>query len=61
MPHAGRRHASGRRRLRELRVRGVSGFPNQLIFYRPIRGGIEAVRVLHAARDFDQALRGPWT
>jgi toxin ParE1/3/4 len=29
----------------------VKGFPNYLVFYRPILRGIEVVRVLHGARD----------
>jgi toxin ParE1/3/4 len=31
----------------------VKGFPNHLIFYRPIGDGIDVVRVLHAARDIE--------
>ena len=37
--------------LRGLRVHPVRGFESHLIFYRPIRDGIELVRVLHHARD----------
>jgi len=29
----------------------VRGFESILLFYRPIRGGIEVLRVLHGARD----------
>lgn len=29
----------------------VKGFPKHLIFYRPIRDGIEIIRVIHGARD----------
>ncbi|MGH9438287.1 MAG: type II toxin-antitoxin system RelE/ParE family toxin, partial [Terriglobia bacterium] len=29
----------------------VKDFPKYLIFYRPIRDGIEVVRVIHGARD----------
>jgi len=36
-----------------LRVWSVKGFPNHLIFYRPIEHGIEVVRVLHGARDIE--------
>jgi toxin ParE1/3/4 len=35
----------------------VRGFPNHLIFFRPIRDGIEVLQVIHAARDL-QALFG---
>ena len=31
----------------------VRGFRKRLIFYRPIRGGIEVLHMLHAARDHD--------
>ncbi|MBI3651380.1 MAG: type II toxin-antitoxin system RelE/ParE family toxin [Acidobacteria bacterium] len=34
----------------------VKGFEQHLIFYRPIKGGIEILRVLHSARDFEQIL-----
>ena len=36
-----------------LRRWGVPGFPNHVIFYRPIEDGIEVVRVLHGARDIE--------
>jgi toxin ParE1/3/4 len=39
-----------------LRIWRIDGFPNHLIFYRPIEGGIEIVRVLHGARDIDAVL-----
>ena len=29
----------------------VRGFEKHLIFYRPIKDGIEIIRVLHASRD----------
>lgn len=42
--------------LKGLRSWAVPGFPNHLIFYREIPDGIEAVRVLHAARDLEHVL-----
>jgi toxin ParE1/3/4 len=36
-----------------LRVWQVRVFPNHLFFYRVAADGIEIVRVLHAARDYD--------
>jgi toxin ParE1/3/4 len=39
------------RRLKGLRMWQVRGFEKHLIFYRPIKGGIEVIRVLHASRD----------
>jgi toxin ParE1/3/4 len=44
-PHAGRRRHELRPRLRSYPV------GNYLVFYRPLRNGIELVRVLHGARD----------
>jgi toxin ParE1/3/4 len=58
-PRVGRRPPFRDPRTRELRMRAITGFPNQIVFYRPIRGGIEVVRVLHAARDLPRALREP--
>jgi toxin ParE1/3/4 len=39
------------RKLRRWRIRG---FENFLIFYRPIEGGIEVIRVLHGAREIER-------
>lgn len=36
-----------------VRMWRVAGFPNHLIFYRPIKSGIEVIRVLHAKRDLE--------
>ena len=38
-------------RLTGLRCFRVKRFKNHLVFYLPVDGGIEVVRVLHAARD----------
>ncbi len=38
-------------RLEGLRCTNVRRFKNYLIFYLPIPGGIDVIRVLHAARD----------
>ena len=44
--------------LRGLRMFPVSGgFDSHLLFYRPIRDGIELVRVLHGARDIEAIMR----
>jgi toxin ParE1/3/4 len=40
-------------RLAELRVWQVRGFGKYLIFYRPVKDGIEIVRILHGARDIE--------
>jgi toxin ParE1/3/4 len=41
-----------------VRVWQVKGFRNYLIFYRPEDYGIDVLRVLHAARDWEGILRG---
>lgn len=38
--------------LSQIRVWTVPGFPNHLIFYRPLDDGVEIVRLLHGARDW---------
>ncbi len=50
LPALGSLHESNHPRLRDVRVRAVKRFKNHLIFYRPIAGGIEVLRVLHGAR-----------
>ena len=37
--------------LAGLRSWTISGFPNHLIFYRPIEDGVEILHVLHGARN----------
>jgi plasmid stabilization system protein ParE len=39
-----------------IRVFPVSRFKKYLVFYRPIEGGIEVLRVLHGARDIQGLL-----
>lgn len=39
-----------------IRVFPVSRFKKYLVFYRPIAGGIEVLRVLHGARDIQGLL-----
>lgn len=56
MPKAGRRREIANPDLRGLRQYPIRGFGNWLIFYRPIDGGIEVIRVLHGARDIDAIL-----
>jgi toxin ParE1/3/4 len=51
MPELGQRQEFGRAELVEMRAWQVRGFENYVIFYRPMAGGIEVLRVLHAARD----------
>lgn len=50
-PRIGRERQLGPPRLRALRAWSITGFPDVLIFYLVVPGGIDVVRVLHAARD----------
>ena len=56
MPGMGEQRETANPRLAGLRVWRIEGFANHLIIYRPIDGGIEIIRVLHAARDIDAVL-----
>ena len=56
MPGMGERRESSNPRLAGLRVWRIDGFPDHLLFYRPVEGGIEIIRVLHGARDIDAVL-----
>jgi toxin ParE1/3/4 len=57
MPRLGASYRRPRRELNGLRRHPVRDFHNHLIFYRPIREGIEVVRVLHGARDLASMLK----
>jgi len=37
-----------------LRMWTIRGFGNRVIFYRPVVGGIDIVRVVHASRDIER-------
>ena len=37
--------------LTGIRMWRVKGFPKHLIFYRPLKDGVQIIRVLHSARD----------
>ena len=39
-----------------IRTWAVDGFPKHIVFYRPIEGGVEVIRILHGARDIDRIL-----
>jgi toxin ParE1/3/4 len=43
-------------KLRGMRSCPIKGFNNYLVFYRPTVEGIEVLRVIHGARDIEQAL-----
>jgi toxin ParE1/3/4 len=44
--------------LAGLRAWPIPRFQNCVIYYRPIRDGIEVVRVLHGAQDVERILEG---
>jgi toxin ParE1/3/4 len=51
MPRIGTRYEPQEPRYADLRYFPVSRFRMYLVFYRPVRGGIEVLHVLHGARD----------
>ena len=53
MPGMGAKREFRNPKAQGIRSWPMSGFPNHLIFYRPIDGGIEVLRVIHGARDID--------
>lgn len=59
MPKIGRSWNSSNPRLSGMRVYPLpQGYGNYLVFYRPIKRGIEVFRVLNAARDIGALLDG---
>jgi toxin ParE1/3/4 len=56
MPGMGARWDSDKPRLAGVRFFPISKFRNHLVFYRPIEGGVEVLRVLHGARDLGSIL-----
>jgi toxin ParE1/3/4 len=43
-------------RLVGLRRWVVKGFPNDVVYYRPVRNGVEVIRLLHGAQDRDRII-----
>lgn len=56
MPGLGGPFAVKNPRLAGLRCFPIKEFPNHLVFYLPIRDGVDVVRVLHGARDLPKIL-----
>lgn len=56
MPGMGTSYDTDHPALAGLRFLPVTRFKKYLIFYRPIPGGIDLVRVLHGARDIGSIL-----
>jgi len=55
-PGIGRAWESKQPRLAGVRVYPIPRFRNYLIFYRPIKAGVEILTVLHGARDLGAVL-----
>lgn len=55
-PGTGAAYSAGDPRLAGLRCSRIKRFRNHLVFYLPIEGGIEVIRVIHAARDIPTVL-----
>ena len=51
MPQMGSPRQFASPELAGVRMWRVPGFERYLIFYRPVEGGIEVLRVLHSSRD----------
>lgn len=59
MPTIGAHYEVVNPRLQGLRCARVRRFRNYLVFYRPIEGGIDVIRVLHAPRNIAAILEDP--
>jgi toxin ParE1/3/4 len=57
-PHAGRAWASTHPALAGVRLLPVPRFMNYLVFYRPSNRSILILRILHAAREWNNLLHG---
>lgn len=51
MPAIGSRRNYKNPLLADVRMLPVGGFGDYLIFYQPLKTGIEVIRVIHGARD----------
>jgi toxin ParE1/3/4 len=56
MPGMGTRYEPDEPLYADLRYIPVSRFRKYLVFYRPVLGGIEVLRVLHGAREIGRIL-----
>lgn len=59
MPMKGQRQEFKSSELAEARRWFIPGFDKYLIFYRPIKGGVEILRVLHGMQNIDAILDPP--
>ncbi len=56
MPHMGAIHHTGKSELVGIRYMPIEGYSRYLVFYKPIDGGVDIIRVLHARMDKDSWL-----
>jgi len=56
-PKMGRLRNFGNPLLQGVRMCLVKGFDRYLIFYRPLKNGIEVLRIVHGARDIEDLFR----
>jgi len=57
MPELGATRRFGNPAFSSVRVWPVKGFERHLIFYRPLTGGVEILRVIHGARNIERLFR----
>ena len=57
MPEMGAARTFRNPRFASVRMWPVRGFERFLIFYRPLKDGIEVLRVVHGARDIENLFR----
>ena len=56
LPRIGKSRKVKSRVFYNVRQFSIAGFEKYLVFYRPMKGGIEVLRVLHGARDLNLIL-----
>ena len=56
-PRMGRARSFGTPYLKGVRMCLMKEFERHLIFYRPLKDGIEVLRVVHGARDIEELFR----
>ena len=56
MPLKGKPQSFQSPKLKDVRRWFIPGFDKYLVFYRPLKGGIELLRVLHGMQDVDAVM-----
>ena len=56
MPLKGKPQSFKSPKLKDVRRWFIPGFDKYLVFYRPIKGGIELLRILHGMQDVDTVM-----